>query len=240
MSCDNHFCLKNGVINEGYLYASVHLTLKGANHAESLGLSAIDKQTGVCSFKPKNDLCYDHKDNIGIDLDHAFWIKVNNKTRSNHRQRQSNSPQCQQAACNTATVSPPVYTAGPGSPAQPVNPGHSPARPGRSNATSTGSPPTTPWASARCHISPPVGGRPGGGSMHGHQRQARHQTYTGMLNMASSQASFQQPCRNDIQTATPWVLTAIPLHRGKSCMVTYFLDMATRETRGTTKQTIEM
>ena len=71
----------------------MHLTLKGANKlAESLGLSAIDKQSGVCSFKPKHGLCYDHKDDIGVDLDHAFWIKVNNKTRNNHHQCQSNSP----------------------------------------------------------------------------------------------------------------------------------------------------
>ena len=45
--------------------------------------------------------------------------------------------------------------------------------------------------------------RSGSGGMHRHQQQARCQTNTGRVNMASSQASSQQPCHNDTRTATP-------------------------------------
>ena len=188
MSCDNHFYLKNRDINEGYLYDSVHLTLKGASKlAESLGSSAIDKQTGVCSFEPEHDLCYDHKD-IGVDLDHAFWIKNNNKTRNNHHQCQSNSPRGASKQPGTQPQSRPQFI--PQGRGRQLNPPPWVTRP-RDQATAmqpangqhhqpTGSRTVAPMI---------AGGRPGGGGMHGHQRQAGRQTNTGTLNMASSQAS---------------------------------------------------
>ena len=75
---DEHFYLKNGSINEGYMYDSVHLTVKGANKlAESLGLSNIidGQNAGVCSYRPSQAHCYDHKSNEAnnCDFNHAFW-----------------------------------------------------------------------------------------------------------------------------------------------------------------------
>ena len=86
---DEHFFLRNGSINEGYLYDSVHLTLKGANKlAESLGLMNIvnGQNTGVCSFKPSQPRCYDHKpgssddmESEQTDLTHSFWSVARSK-----------------------------------------------------------------------------------------------------------------------------------------------------------------
>ena len=205
VSCDNHFYLKNGDINEGYPYDSVHLTLKGANKlAESLGLSAIDKQSGVCSFKPKHDLCYDNKDDIGVDLDHAFWIKVNNKTRNNHHQRQSNSPLGASKQPGTQPQSRPQFI--PQGRGRQINPPPWVTRPRDQAAAMQPArghhhqPQGQPHGGTYCHR---PGGQPGGGGTHRHQRQAGHQTNTERLNMVSSQASSQQPCHNDIRTATP-------------------------------------
>ena len=178
----------------------MHLTLKGANKlAESLGLSAIDNQSGVCSFKSKHDLCYDHKNDIGVDHDHAFWVKVNNKTRNNHHQRQSNSPRGASKQPGTQPQSRPQFI--PQGRGRQLNPAPLVTRP-RDQAAA--------MQPARGHHhqlhGQPHGGtyrhRPGGGGTHGHQRQAGLQTNTERLNMASSQASSQQPCRNDIRTAT--------------------------------------
>ena len=79
---DEHFYLRDGSINEGYLYDHVHLTLKGANKfAESLGLKLSD--TGVCSFKPQQGYCYEHKcgdnENGGLNIEHAFWNPARKK-----------------------------------------------------------------------------------------------------------------------------------------------------------------
>ena len=86
---DDHFFLKNGSINEGYLYDSVHLTLKGANKlAESLGLKNIanGQNIGVCSFKPSQPRCFDHKSGLPegmeseqTDFEHPFWSAVRSK-----------------------------------------------------------------------------------------------------------------------------------------------------------------
>ena len=164
----------------------------------------MDKQSGVCSFKPKYDLCYDHKDDIGVDLDHAFWIKVNNKTRNNHHQRQSYSPRGASKQPGTQPQSRPQFILQGRS--RQLNPPPWVTRP-RDQAGA--------MQPARGHHHQPhgqphggtyrhrPGGRPGGGGTHGHQRQAGRQTNTERLNMASSQTSSQQPCRNDIRTATP-------------------------------------
>ena len=86
---DDHFFLKNGSINEGYLYDSVHLTLKGANKlAESLGLKNIanGQNIGVCSFKPSQPRCFDHKSGLPegmeseqTDFEHPFWSAARSK-----------------------------------------------------------------------------------------------------------------------------------------------------------------
>ena len=86
---DDHFFLKNGSINDGYLYDSIHLTLKGANKlAESLGLKNIanGQNIGVCSFKPSQPRCFDHKSGFPegmefeqTDLDHSFWSAARSK-----------------------------------------------------------------------------------------------------------------------------------------------------------------
>ena len=85
---DEHFYLRDGSINEGYLYDHVHLTLKGANKfAESLGLIGCD--IGVCSFKPQQGYCYEHKsiENEGnFDIEHAFWHNARKKVnKGTHR-----------------------------------------------------------------------------------------------------------------------------------------------------------
>ena len=79
---DEHFYLRDGSINEGYLYDHVHFTLKGANKfAESLGLKHSD--TDVYSFKPQQGYCYDHKcgenENGDINIEHAFWNHAHKK-----------------------------------------------------------------------------------------------------------------------------------------------------------------
>ena len=79
---DEKFYLRDGSINEGYLYDHVHLTLKGANKfAESLGLKHSD--SGVCSFKPQQRYCYEHilgeNENGGINIEHAFCSNARKK-----------------------------------------------------------------------------------------------------------------------------------------------------------------
>ena len=162
--------------------------------AESLGLSAIDKQSNVCSFKSKHDLCYDHKDDIGVNLNHAFWIKVNNKTRNNHHQRQSNSPQGASKQPGTQPQSRPQFI--PQSRGRQLNPPPWVTRPRDQAAAMQPAwghhhqPHGQPHGGTYRHR---PGGRPGGGGTHKHQRQAGSQTNTERLNMASSQASSQQP-----------------------------------------------
>ena len=61
---DEHFYLKNGTVNEGYLYDAVHLTLNEVNkHAETLGLTNTvnGQNVGVCSLKPAQPHCFEQK-----------------------------------------------------------------------------------------------------------------------------------------------------------------------------------
>ena len=72
----------------------MHLTLKGANKfAESLGL--ISGDIGVCSFKPQQWYCYEHKsiENEGdFDIEHAFWHNAWKKVNKGTHHR-SGAPQ---------------------------------------------------------------------------------------------------------------------------------------------------
>ena len=91
---DDHLLLKNDSINEGYLYDSIHLTLKGANKlAESLGLKNIanGQNIGVCSFKLSQPRCFDHKpgfpegmESEQTDLEHPFWSAVRSTASKSH------------------------------------------------------------------------------------------------------------------------------------------------------------
>ena len=50
-------------MNDGYFHDAVHLTLKESNKlAETLGLTVNGKNESVCSFKPTQKYCYDHKE----------------------------------------------------------------------------------------------------------------------------------------------------------------------------------
>ena len=72
---DEHLYLRDGSINEGYLYHHVHLSLEEANKLTvSLGLKKCN--IGVCSFKPQQGYCYEHKsveNEDNIDIEHVFW-----------------------------------------------------------------------------------------------------------------------------------------------------------------------
>ena len=87
---DEHFYLKNGQINDGYFHDSVHLTVKGSNKlAETLGLLNVvnGKNDGVCSYKPVQDKCFEHKINGNNDdnFDHTFWDRAKQKSRPQNR-----------------------------------------------------------------------------------------------------------------------------------------------------------
>ena len=93
---DEHFYLKNGSINEGYMYDSVYLTVKGANKlAESLGLSNITEgqNAGVCSYRPSQAHCYDHKSNEAnsCDFNHAFWEVARGKVSRGPRNKRTHA-----------------------------------------------------------------------------------------------------------------------------------------------------
>ena len=91
---DEHFYLKNGTVNEGYLYDAVHLTLKGANKlAETLGLTNTvnGQNVGVCSLKPVQPHCFEHKtlSSEVHDYSHTFWTAARSKAS---RDRQATKP----------------------------------------------------------------------------------------------------------------------------------------------------
>ena len=93
---DEHFYFKNGSINEGYMYDSVHLTVKGANKlAESLGLSNIidGQNAGVCSYRPSQAHCYDHESNKANngDFNHAFWEVARGKVSRGTRNKRAHA-----------------------------------------------------------------------------------------------------------------------------------------------------
>ena len=83
-----HFLLQNGEMNDGYFHDAVHLTLKGSNKlAETLGLT-VNGKNGVCSFKPSQKYCYDHKEINSPEFDHVFWLPAKQKAGKPKAQKQ--------------------------------------------------------------------------------------------------------------------------------------------------------
>ena len=94
---DDHFYLKNGSVNECYFHDSVHLTVKGANKlASSLGLMTVteDPKVGVCSYKPTQSFCFDHKSSLSSDTDfsHSFWNTAKRKFNNTRKQNNERYP----------------------------------------------------------------------------------------------------------------------------------------------------